>query len=150
MFHTLSLCCRSSMYSNMLSAVQHSLCWELLTHHQEVHTLSLCYRSSRYSNMLSAVQHSLCCTIRKFHTLSLCYRSSRYSYMLSAVQHSLCWELLTHHQEVSHSFFMLQEFQVFQHALRCAAFPVLGAPDPPSGSTPSPQATPAIGTVQKR
>lgn len=30
------------------------------------------------------------------------------------------------------------EFQVFQLALKCAAFPALGAPDPPSESSPVP------------
>lgn len=30
------------------------------------------------------------------------------------------------------------EFQVFKNALKCAAFPVLGAPDPPAESTPVP------------
>ncbi|XP_052770741.1 uncharacterized protein LOC128210431 [Mya arenaria] len=30
------------------------------------------------------------------------------------------------------------EFQVFKNALKCAAFPVLGAPEPPSGVTPIP------------
>jgi len=30
------------------------------------------------------------------------------------------------------------EFQVFKNALKCAAFPVLGAPEPPSESTPIP------------
>ena len=32
-----------------------------------------------------------------------------------------------------------EEFQVFQLTLKCAAFPVLGAPDPPSEATPIPQ-----------
>ena len=50
----------------------------------------------------------------------------------------------------NHVFVNFQEFQVFQHALRCAAFPVLGAPDPPSGSSPSPRCTPATGTLPKR
>ncbi|XP_053406597.1 uncharacterized protein LOC128559318 [Mercenaria mercenaria] len=34
-----------------------------------------------------------------------------------------------------------EEFQVFQQTLKCAAFPVLGAPDPPSEATPIPSGT---------
>lgn len=30
------------------------------------------------------------------------------------------------------------EFQVFKNALKCAAYPVLGAPQPPSSGTPIP------------
>lgn len=38
------------------------------------------------------------------------------------------------------AFLDAEEFQVFQQTLKCAAFPVLGAPEPPSESTPVPMA----------
>lgn len=42
-----------------------------------------------------------------------------------------------------------EEFQVFQQALKCAAFPVLGAPDPPSEATPIPSGTPSSGYTKR-
>lgn len=42
-----------------------------------------------------------------------------------------------------------EEFQVFQQALKCAAFPVLGAPDPPSEATPIPSGTPSSSYTKR-